>query len=360
MFGERKGFDFADRGSQEKQEQPVRMVNVMEVAGHESLQHLEGHELTGKEAVDVDTRALRESEAPNVCFGRPHAGEFVPENLLKRMSPDVIKNSLSWIDKGTDSLFRSEHIPSGGTKISRFIVDPNRHPIPGESLRAGKRAPGNVVWEKGVDGLPLYLSEQQPTAEEVRVLTEQFYLPYYHNMMGLVGSLADRRKSKEERLLLIDGHSFPGVGPFSSAMEAYMKQGYDPNFTIDQMPMFVVGDLEGSSCDEDIRLKFREVLERKFQELSEHVREALQRNIPGELLLENFQFKGVHNVDFWSGFDGARALGREIYGVNALQLECNEAAYCNEDGTYNKELMYSTRTLIESVAREVSDYLKGK
>jgi N-formylglutamate amidohydrolase len=126
------------------------------------------------------------------------------------------------------------------------------------------------------------------------------------------------------------------------------------------MPMFVVGDLEGSSCDEDIRTKFREILERRFQELPEHIRQALQKNIRGGLLLENFQFKGVHNVDFWSGFDGTRATGREVHGVNALQLECNEAAYCSEDGTYNHELLYTMRTLIESVAREVSDYLQGK
>jgi N-formylglutamate amidohydrolase len=353
----REQFPFASERSLELREQPVSVVSVMERAGLENLQTIDGDKLAPEQAIDIDNRALRETKAPNVFFGRPHGGEYVPRELLDSMSDDALSGTLVYIDRGTHNIFRSEYIPSVGTKISRFIVDTNRHPLPGEKLRSS-RVPGEVLWKKGMSGENLYLPGKEPSAEKVRELTEQFYLLYYNSLLGVTGALLDRREKETERILMVDGHSFTSTGPLAVIIEKYMKEHYDSAMTSDQFPMFILGDIDGSGCDEDIRKKFREILEAKFAALDQEMQKKLLAGIGGGLVLENFQFKGVHNVDFWSGYDGTEAVGKNVHKVNALQIECNESAYSHSDGTYDFERLAVVRKLIEETSLEISDYLK--
>ena len=149
-----------------------------------------------------------------------------------------------------------------------------------------------------------------------------------------------------------------------------MREHYSKTFSVNEFPMFILGDREGSTCDDDIAHLFQTELERGLALLPAAMQERLMGRIGGGVVQRNFQFAGVHNVDFWSGLekvdiekDGKiiqidQMTGRVKHGVNALQVECNEAAYVNEDGKYDHERIAVVHLLITQAAMAVDRYLK--
>ncbi|MBI3685440.1 N-formylglutamate amidohydrolase [Candidatus Azambacteria bacterium] len=328
----------------EKRERPVKVLNALEARGLPTRQSIESDEITPENAVDVDDRALRERECVSVCFGRPHAGEYIPSDLWERATEEG-KDTFIFVDRGTSEIFRSKDIPSVGTKLSRFIVDPNRAPL----LEQNSKVPGKVLWYKGIRGGTMYKAGQEPTGEEVRNLAEDFYVSYYNKMMGVIGSLADRR-GDNERILVIDGHSFP----ISSVVHDYFKLYGVEN--PEELPMFIIGDADGTSCDQDIRDAFTHALEKNFNALDDSIKKRLTKHIKGGLVGVNHPFKGAHNVEFY---------GERQKGVNTFQLECNEAAYMDEvdnnynTGAYNEENILIIQKLIEKTCKNIDHLLKN-
>lgn len=336
------------------EQEPIRIVNMLKQSGLPTQQHIEEQELTPDKIVDVDSRALRAPECVSSCFGRPHAGEYVPTELESRMTEEG-KKIMVIIDRGTDYIFRSPNVPSVGTKINRFVVDPNRPP----SLDQHSTVPGKVLWDKvevGDTNINIYKEGQAPSVEEVRDWTERLYLPYYNKMMSVIGSLADRRKSKNERVLVIDGHSFPIDSKGGMWADYYKEYGVDDPSTL---PLFVIGDQEGKACDPDIRDAYVEALQKNFDALDTQSQQLLRRNIKEGVGITslNSPFKGAHNVRFYSSRD---------QGINALQVECNEGAYIDQEGgdyltgKYNDEAMRIMRDLMTKTCEDIDPVLKGR
>ena len=347
---------FAESGL-ENREKLMKVQNVVERLGLPTYFKDAQTELDSKTVLDIDTRALEKADCPLVVFGRPHVGEYVPTDILDRMTEGGAKMA-AVLDRGTQSIFRTEKVPSVGFKISRWVVDPNRAPDP----TATNVVPGQVLWKKPAmngDKLDMagtmYKEGQEPTDAEIQDLVERFYIPYYNAMMSVVGAVADRRTSKDKRVLLIDGHSFPSIG--STLNDYYEKAyGYGPE-KVSAMPLFIIGDRAGTSCDADIRDEYAKAISEAFGALPPENQTLLTRNFTGqELIGFNDPFKGVHNVIFF---------GQREQGVNALQIELNEAAYTDDEDSnwfkfsYNERALALLQEIMERAALRVSDYLKN-
>ena len=342
------------------EKEPVEVVSSIDgaekelgVSLPESLQKVEGKEITPEKSIDIDNRALQNKDCPNIVFGRPHGGEYIPSELWKNLSEDG-KKTLPIIDRGTSEIFKSENISSVGTKISRFVVDPNRPPLPGIKMSKSK-APGEVLWKKSLSGADMFDEGAAPSSDEIRNLSEKFYLPYYNAMMATIGSLADRRESNQERVLIIDGHSFPisEDKDFEPIWEHYEITPEE----LKKLPLFIIGDMEGGSCDTDIVGAFSDSLEKNFNELTDEEKNLLLENSETkELIGKNKPFKGARNVEFF---------GQRKEGINSFQLELNESAFVDEDGSYydseyNMKKIKIMKKLIEKTCLDIDPILKGK
>lgn len=317
----------------------------------ESLQKIEG-EITPEKSVDVDDRALQKKDCPNIIFGRPHAGEYVPADIWDCFAEEG-KVTAAMIDRGTERIFRSEEIPSVGTKIARVFIDQNRPPLPGMRTK-GSAAIGGVLWKKGLTGKLMYEQDKEPSDEDIRRFSERFYLPYYNSMMGTIGSVADRRENKKERILVVDGHSFMVSDNdfFKPVCEHYGIEN------LKELPLFIIGDLDGKSCDQDIRDLFEQSLQKNFDELNNEVKESLLKNSSsGKIVGVNEFMKGARNVDFF---------GQRSEGINAIQLEVNEGMFVDEvnrdylNASYNYDNLKVVKRLIEKTCLDVNKFLKNK
>ncbi|MFA6043319.1 MAG: N-formylglutamate amidohydrolase [Patescibacteria group bacterium] len=342
-------FPYIQEGQEAREREPVSVVNAFQERGLPSREDQRVVEITGEQSVVEHLEPLQAQNAPNVLYGVPHGGELVPKDLHDRMTEEGRETSVM-IDLNTPDIFRSERIPSVETKISRYIVDPNRAPDfrPEEAFEPGK-APGKILWKTGANMGPMY--EREPSADEIQEYAKKFYLPYYNRMMGTVGTMLDRRASPSERVLILDGHSFPVV---EDLRKYYQHYGIDQP---ELLPMFILGDRDGEGCDPDIMQRFRVGLERGFQELSEQDQALLQRSMKGPLVSQNEFLKGVHNVAFWGARD---------QGANAIQIEMNESAYVDRQGsswekfTYNPQKITLMQRIIERASLEVNELLKRK
>lgn len=350
--------NMADEARREKQEQPMPVINFMEEQGLPSQEVTQKESLSGNEAVETHFEPLRQKDAPNIIYGVPHAGEYAPRDLYGKMT-DEGKETLPLIDPGTNRIFRSDKIASVETKMSRYIVDPNRAPdfTPDNQTVMGK-PPGKILWKEGVNFGPMYKEGQEPTEEEIRELAEKYYLPYYNAMMAGIGSLTDRRESPDERILVIDGHSFPITENMKDYFEHYQISKPE------EMPMFILGTRDGAGCDADIVEAFANALRENFDALPLEQKELIKGSIKGEVVGINEYLKGVHNVKFYGARD---------QGVNAIQIECNESSYVDRELMpdmpgyqkwstlkYNQEKMEIMQALIEKSALAVNPLLKAK
>ena len=328
--------------------EPIPVIHATKELNQPTLQKISGNEITPKEAVDLDDRALRNKNCPSIVFGRPHSGEFVPKIFWDRVNEEA-KKSFTAVDRGTNNIFKSELIPSVGTKISRMIVDPNRGPSM-DIENVNKKAIGKVLWYKGMFGEEVY-KDGGPEKEEVNDIVERMYLPYYNGMMAIIGTLSDRRESLKDRILVVDGHSFPVNKEFKFIWDNYGIE--NPK----NLPLFIIGNRDGESCDDDITEAFVKSLENNFNLLSEEEKESLLKySESNEIIGINKYLKGVHNVQFF---------GHRSEGVNSFQLELNESAYMNDNddsyfsSTYNQNNLTIIQKLIEKTCLDINPMLKN-
>lgn len=354
-FESKKYLSYAESGK-EKREQPMKVTNILEELNLPRLLDLE-KELNGENVIDLDNKALEKENCPFIVYGRPHVGEYIPNEILEKMNEGGKKIS-AILDRGTQEVFKTDDIPSVGFKISRFVVDMNRAPRL-ESSPENPLTPGKVLWyEPAIDDEneidfkgKIYKEGQEPNGEEVQDLVEKFYLPYYNTMMGTIGSLTDRRESNDQRIFVIDGHSFPISENLDSYFESYGIKNSK------ELPLFILGDQDGEKCDEDIRESFAKSLEKRFYELPEKDQEFLLSKLKtNQIVGLNNPFKGVHNVSFY----GAREQG-----INAIQLELNEAPLVDEingnwfNFSYNERGIKLIKSIVHKASMDVDHLLKN-
>ena len=169
------------------------------------------------------------------------------------------------------------------TQLSRSIVDVNRDPS-GASLYPGQ-ATTELCPTTTFDGEPLYRSNRAPDAFAIAERRRLYFEPYHVALAGEIGRLREKRP----RVALFDAHSIRSV---------------IPRLFDGELPLFNLGTNSGASCGPGLRQTVGALLAAS-----------------GQTSVVDGRFKGG-----WI----ARAYGKPIEGVEALQLELACRAYMSE------------------------------
>ncbi|GLQ90371.1 N-formylglutamate deformylase [Dyella flagellata] len=234
----------------------------------------------------MDTFTLTRGHAP-LLISLPHDGSWLPEELAARMQPAA--RCAPDTDWHVARLYEPLAQELGASLIkpvaSRYLVDLNR-PADGHALYPGRRETG-LVSTIGFDGEPLYLSGQEPDADDIQRRVETWWRPYHE---ALAGELA-RLLAQHGRAVLWDGHSIKSRVPM-------LFEG--------RLPDFNLGTADGASCDADLQWSLTRVLE-------------AQRRYD---FVVNGRFKGGYIT---------RHYGQPGEGVQAVQLELAQCQYMDEE-----------------------------
>lgn len=236
----------------------------------------------------------------------PHVGTYLPEDLLRRMTPVAAR--LDDTDWHVDRLY--DFLDALGASVlaathSRYVADLNRPPD-NTSLYPGQDVIGLVPRDTAARE-KLYAREADPCEKEIKDRVEKFWRPY-HSKLALE---LERLKAVHGYALLWDAHSIASVLP---------------RFFEGKLPDFNIGTAHGRSCGAGI----------------------------GERLLGIAQraagYTSVLNGRYVGGYI-TRRYGWPEERVHAVQLELSQA-------TYMEELRWPYR-FREDLAQKVRPHLKA-
>lgn len=219
----------------------------------------------------------------------PHAGTYVPEDLLARMTPAAKQAP----DTDWHVPFLYQHaLPLGATLIaatySRYVVDLNRDP-------------NNVELYPGADNTELcptrtfanediWLPGAAPNAEVGAHRLEQYWRPYHEALATQVELILERNGY----VILLDAHSI---------------RSEVPRFFEGRLPDLNLGTVDATSC---------------AAALQDHA---------FAILNGSWAFSSVLNGRFKGGYI-TRRFGQPERRVHALQLELAQACYMDEAPPY--------------------------
>lgn len=333
----------------------IPVVNVCELNGFDSGIPKEEQEVSSikeGETSIVYNDALIKNTANPVFVGIPHAGEFVPKEILDRVS--VPRAFVEGLDMGTAYIFSpnkksaDENYLAVRNRISRLIADPNRGPRQfGQNLGVG----GGVTWKTNMQERPIYKTGQGPTDEEVIQNVDKFYTPYYIHLHEVLAALHESMGYKE--ILFLDGHSFPGDAdvPKVGLVASELK------------PMFILGSQGSAKADEEVMRVFVDALvthaprKEDHPEMYEKISEIANiETRPG--------WGGFRNVEYFGHPEGIKAGSDKDkpnmpFKVHAIQMEINMSAF-RTDGKYNREHLELIRVAVQAAIKEVGEFLKIK
>lgn len=238
-----------------------------------------------------------EEQTLPVVVDVPHAGEWVPDDLGRKMEIGDQKLRRD-LDLYVDKIWQTA--PELGatlmvSNVSRYVVDLNRadDDVSPETVKGANRIDEDgyyqdrgVVWRTTTAKTPVMSNPL--TKKEFRDRLDRFYYPYHEALEAEI----KRVRSEFGYCLLIDGHSMPSKG----------RKGHsDPGR---KRAEIVPGDVDGKSCDRTVRWI-----------VEEHFRDA------GFSVRSNEPYKGG-----WI----TRHYGRPTKGVHAIQIEVRRDLYMNE------------------------------
>ena len=267
------------------------------------------------------------SEPVPVVMDSPHSGAEYPEDFEHCMSQAGLR---SLEDAFVDELFG--HAPVHGAILlkalfPRSYIDPNRahddidermlaDPWPHESNPTYKARSGiGLIFRYAAEG-PVY--DRKLKAHEVRRRLDHYYWPYHRTL----SSALDATWQRFGRVLHVNCHSMKSVSP-----------GAAPEGKGVARPDFVLGDRDGTSCDN----RYTELV-RRF--LSDH----------GYTVTVNDPYKGVELVRRYS--DPAR-------GRHSLQIEINRALYMDEQQIEKAESFGRLRQLLRDLTALICDSVRA-
>lgn len=285
-------------------------------------------------------------ESP-ILFTIGHNGTHVPLEEMKNHTAEGVECEAS-IDYGANHI-----IPEGfsfiGTKISRYVADPNRP----QTTTRGTGTGGGTFWERSIlNGKPVYSTV--PTNERANELAEKFHSPYYSRIREII----DLIKEKHGFCILIDCHSF---GIHELTKEYYSHYGIkDPS---KELALFVLGsNIDPEVTPEQIALlqpsQFILLLEGelrdRFNSLPANSRDSLLRFSNQKISALNSPFSGGNIVNVFNDPD-----------AYAIQIETNRGAltYTVEDDTYfsgeiASENTNNIRSILSQTLTNVSNIIK--
>lgn len=229
-------------------------------------------------------RAPRGNEIP-LLVSIPHTGTEVPDDIATRFASDDVR-ALPDTDWHLHELY--DFVPELGAttvfaRMSRYVVDLNR-PRDRSSLYPG-RSETSIVPRTTFADVPIWRAGAEPDDAEIEQRIERWWVPYHRHLQHEL----ERLRERFGYALLFDAHSITS---------------HVPRFWPGELPILMLGDVDGTSAARAISARVLEV----------HALSGLswQANRP---------FKGG-----WI----TRCFGRPADGVHALQLEMSQRAYMDE------------------------------
>lgn len=223
----------------------------------------------------------------------PHAGIELPQDIKMRMTdagvqiPDTDWHLPLLYDMASEmgvSLLAAEY--------SRYVIDLNRPPddsnlYPG--MNTTRLCPVDTFSQA-----PIYQNGLEPTANEIKLRTEQYWQPYHLQLSNEL----DRMKNTYGVAVLWDGHSIASRVP---------------RFFNGKLPDLNFGTVNGTSCDTSLE-----------QTLSAVMQDASNKS----------RYSHVFNGRFKGGYI-TRHYGQPASAIHAIQLEMSQCIYMNEQAPYD-------------------------
>ncbi len=266
------------------------------------------------------------SNDPNPCMVRgqssvlisvPHAGEFVPPELLAGFTAQA--RALPDTDRYVDRLY--DWAPALGAgmivaPVSRYVVDLNRPPDDAplyDQATAGLLT--GVVPKRTFAGQPVYEEDGIPdVAEEVRRI-ERYWNPYH----GILTEELERIRQLHGHAVLLDAHSI-------RSREPLLFEGILPDLNL--------GSNGGKSAAKSLLNAATAALEDP----------RYSRVVDG-------RFKGGYIT---------RHYGQPGRGIHALQLEMAQSAYMREDeAQWDDELARPMQGLLKRLVHALTRWSPG-
>lgn len=254
---------------------------------------------------------LHQGHAP-LLISLPHDGSALPDGFQARLTasarrvPDTDWHVSRLYDVARE-LGASILLP----RFSRYVVDLNRPPDD-VSLYPGQNTTGLCPLVQ-FSGEPVYLSGQEPDAQEIAARVQTWWQPYHS---ALQQELA-RLRAEYGRAVLWEGHSIRSVVPF-------LFEG--------RLPDFNFGTAAGASCTP-----------------------ALQARLAAVMEAQN-DYSHVFNGRFKGGYI-TRHYGRPAEGIEAVQLELAQLNYMDEESfSYLPERAGPTAALIRRLLRAALEH----
>ncbi len=279
----------------------------------------------------IPPRGLAETALENrtpLVLDSPHSGTVYPLDFDYAVDHKIIKRlEDSWVDELFDSA------PDHGAYFLRALfprvyVDPNRHEedIDDEMLQEpwpGKINPTDKVrWGKGlffrqVAELPVY--DRRLGVDEIQRRLDEYYWPYHQHLSSVLDALWDARG----QVYHLNCHSMPGVSPSNSPEGAGVARAD-----------FVLGDRDGSTCDE---------------EYTEFVHEYLRES--GFTVKVNDPYKGVELVQRYSDPGNGR---------HSLQIEINRGLYMSRGAVKKSADFRALKNTLDGLLAALCGYVKER
>ena len=231
-----------------------------------------------------DIFAYNEGDSP-ILISFPHDGIDFPTHIKLNLNESGLKNTdCDWYIYELYKSALEREISFIRPKFSRYVVDLNRSPG-GELLYPGKMETG-ICPLTTFNGIPIYLSGNQPDEHEIRSRIETYWQPYHDQIQ----SELKRIKDKHGYAILWEAHSIRGEAP-----ELFAGVLPDLNF----------GTADGRSCSKEI---IEPVVE-------------FANNTSNYSITLNGRFKGGYIT---------RRYGDPGNGINSIQLEINQNIYLED------------------------------
>ncbi|HEV7270220.1 N-formylglutamate deformylase [Pseudoxanthomonas sp.] len=233
----------------------------------------------------MDTYTLHRGTAP-LLVSLPHNGTALPDDIAARLTPEARRvPDTDWHVAELYAFARDLGASILVPAFSRYVVDLNR-PDDDVSLYPGQNTTGLCPIVR-FSGDPLYLPDQQPTAEEIAVRVDTYWRPYHQALQQELARLRDAHG----RVVLWEGHSIRSVVPF-------LFEG--------RLPDFNLGTAGGASCSP-----------------------ALQQALEAELASQQ-AYSFIVNGRFRGGYI-TRHYADVANGIQTVQLELAQLTYMDED-----------------------------
>jgi N-formylglutamate amidohydrolase len=240
----------------------------------------------------------------------PHSGEIIPEEFEQYLSKDN-KTRMQDVDFRVNELVDIQQLQAKGiavlvANIHRVCVDLNRS----SELCV-------LNWKKNSMGKELVI--QEPTEDEVSLLRQKYYAPYYTMMKSMIEEL----HRYQDPVSFIDLHSMP------SRPTAY-HLAINPN-QAKERPDFCVSDIEGKSCT---------------PEFINHTCDQLKSFSPN--VTKNDPYFGGHVT---------RHVDAEFAYTNNIQIEIKRGIYMDEENQQlDRELVANLRPNLTSALINVFEH----